>query len=630
MNSNRISGEAGDARAAPGGATAGAKTPLRVLFVEDSGEDEVMMLRALRRDGYAPAHERVQSIEGMRSALTRNPWDVILCDNAIPGFDATSMLQFLRDADLQVPMIIVAGTIDEEAAVAAVKLGAADYILKDRMARLGAAIGSAIDQRRLRRERKQAEDERREFERRFREMLENVELMALTLDRKGSVTFCNNCLLRTTGWRRQEVVGSNWFRRFAPLEGSGSGGVSAADLDGGGFPPHHRSAIRTKRGELREILWSNTILRDPSGEVAGLASIGEDVTDRGRPLDGDRGGDLFRTIFDHAGIGIALVSPGDGRILRCNGSLAEMLGYGVAELCGMTVAAISHPDDLKIEAGLLQRVIDGSAGRFQMEKRYVRRDGGVAWGLHMGTVVRDAEAKPLFVIATVEAISESRPARPDVPEAEQQLHALIDRLNAVREEEARRIARQLHDNLGQQLTSLNIEFSDLEMKLSYTVPKQQRQIARMHSAVGQTLEEVRRITGELRLGQLDVLGLNGAIDWQLGEFTRRTGIRCRVEHLDDATGLSDAQNTALFRILQEALSNVARHAAATEVRVGLEADHGHVTLRVCDNGRGITAAERESKGSLGLLGMRERARLVGGEVAIGGGRGAGTEVAVRI
>lgn len=613
---NRTPEPPGEGRA---GTAAGAGSPLSVLFVEDSAEDEAQMLRALRRDGYAPEHARVQTLEDMRRELTRRRWDVILCDSAIPEFDAAALLRFLEDADLQVPLVIVSGTIDEEAAVSAVRIGAADYILKDRMARLGAAVARAIEQRRLDRERLQAQDERREFERRFRELLENVEQAAVTLDRRGRVTFCNNCLLRLTGWRRQEVIGSDWFSRFAP-----AGRTAGDDLAGGDFPPHHRSQIRTKADGPREILWSNTVLRDASGEVDGLASIGQDVTDRRSALDGP-GGELFCTVFDHAGIGIALIGPSDGRILRCNGSLAGMLGYGVAELCGKTVADVSHPEDLRVEEGLLLGVIEGRAGRYQMQKRYLRRDGGVAWGLHMGTVVRDSEARALFVIATVEALPEPRPAG-----GEPELHALVDRLNSVREEEARRIARQLHDNLGQQLTSLNIEFSDLELKLADLVPRQQRQIARMHSAVGQTIESVRRISGELRLGQLDVLGLSGAVDWQLGEFTRRTGIRCRVNRLDEAADLSDAQNTALYRILQEALGNVARHAAATEVGVSLEAGDGHATLRVRDNGRGITEAELAGRGALGLLGMRERARLAGGRLEIHGRPGAGTEVSVTI
>jgi signal transduction histidine kinase len=152
----------------------------------------------------------------------------------------------------------------------------------------------------------------------------------------------------------------------------------------------------------------------------------------------------------------------------------------------------------------------------------------------------------------------------------------------------------------------------------------------MHSVVDRTIEVVQEISSDLRLGQLDVLGLTAAIEWQLKEFSRRSAIPCKVTRLDEITNLSDAQRTAVFRILQEALTNVVRHAGATEVEISLEAGPDQLVLKVRDNGRGITAAELNDRKAIGLLGMRERAQIVGGAVTITGGAGVGTTVLVTI
>jgi signal transduction histidine kinase len=144
------------------------------------------------------------------------------------------------------------------------------------------------------------------------------------------------------------------------------------------------------------------------------------------------------------------------------------------------------------------------------------------------------------------------------------------------------------------------------------------------------VEVVQSLSSELRLGQLDTLGLTAAIEWQLEEFSRRSGIACKAARLDEITNYSDAQRTAVFRVLQEALTNVARHAHATEVEVSLESGSDHLGLTVRDNGRGITPAELNDRKSIGLLGMRERVQSVGGEIEITGGPGRGTTVRVRV
>jgi signal transduction histidine kinase len=148
--------------------------------------------------------------------------------------------------------------------------------------------------------------------------------------------------------------------------------------------------------------------------------------------------------------------------------------------------------------------------------------------------------------------------------------------------------------------------------------------------VDQTIQSVRKIASELRPAVLDALGLVAAVEWAAEEFEGRTGIKCRLDLPQEDLVIDQERATALFRICQETLTNVVRHAGATEVRVRLAKEEGSLTLRIRDNGKGIDAEQLSSSRSLGILGMRERALLLGGELDISGAPGKGTTVRVRI
>jgi signal transduction histidine kinase len=226
------------------------------------------------------------------------------------------------------------------------------------------------------------------------------------------------------------------------------------------------------------------------------------------------------------------------------------------------------------------------------------------------------------------------PARRTGGSKRNELNRLSLRLETAREEERARVARELHDELGQVLTSLKLEFVWLVDQLRKSEPKPGIQLVnKLQSLTGfieVSIQSVRQIATDLWPAVLDHLGLHEAIQWEATKFEARTGIRCRV-----ASGLNDelpdrTRALALFRILQEALTNVVRHADAGAVRISLRQRGNGLTLVVKDNGRGITQAELSSVNSIGLLGMSERARLLGGRVTIAGTAGRGTTVTVEV
>lgn len=211
----------------------------------------------------------------------------------------------------------------------------------------------------------------------------------------------------------------------------------------------------------------------------------------------------------------------------------------------------------------------------------------------------------------------------------EQLRELSARLQSVREEERTRISRAIHDELGQILTGLKMDVVWLQGHLDPQQPALLAKTQAMSRLIDTTVQMVRRISTELRPGILD-LGLVATIEWQLQEFQTRTGIESTLISPAAETTLNDDGSTAVFRILQEILTNVIRHAQATRLEVMIEETAAFLTLRVHDNGRGITDSEIHSPKSIGLLGMQERARLQAGEVQFHGSPGRGTTVTVRL
>src|SRR6202022_4007055 len=187
-----------------------------------------------------------------------------------------------------------------------------------------------------------------------------------------------------------------------------------------------------------------------------------------------------------------------------------------------------------------------------------------------------------------------------------------------------RLARGIHDELGQAFACIMLESASLIRELPKGAKQQSNRAESIMKLADETIQTVRRISTELRPGILDDLGLMAAVEWAAEEFQSRTGTNCRVDLPEDDLVIDRERATALFRILQETLTNVARHAKTTQVNVRLAKEEGSLVLEVHDNGKGIGKEELSAGRSLGILGMRERALLLGGGFAINGAPGQGT------
>jgi signal transduction histidine kinase len=242
----------------------------------------------------------------------------------------------------------------------------------------------------------------------------------------------------------------------------------------------------------------------------------------------------------------------------------------------------------------------------------------------------DSKNRMAGVIQIIRDVTERKRAEEAIRRNEEQLRNLTAYIQKVSEIERTNIAREIHDELGQALTVLKIDLSWLRKRLLQDQIPMMEKIDAMSTIIDRTIMTVKKISTDLRPGLLDDLGLSAAIEWQSEEFEKRTGIACRIKIEPQEITFDKDRNTALFRILQETLTNIARHAAATEVDVSLQKKDGQIELKVQDNGRGITEEELANPQSFGLMGLRERAILFGGNAVIQGVPGRGTTVTVKI
>jgi signal transduction histidine kinase len=233
------------------------------------------------------------------------------------------------------------------------------------------------------------------------------------------------------------------------------------------------------------------------------------------------------------------------------------------------------------------------------------------------------EGDQTFVIGTVQDITERK-------QSEIEKRELDRRLLSAREEERRRIAREVHDELGQSLTGLKIDLAWVRSKVIGLDERIAEKVDSMDRQVAETLSAVQRISSELRPGILDALGLSAAVEWLVRDFEKRTDIRCQLSIEPEEISVGATPAIDIFRILQESLTNVARHSKASSVRVRLHLTEKDVQLLVVDNGVGISDEHVSSRESIGLIGMRERVQVSGGSLRIHGLPGEGTLVRAAI
>jgi PAS domain S-box-containing protein len=332
-----------------------------------------------------------------------------------------------------------------------------------------------------------------------------------------------------------------------------------------------------------------------------------------------RGADhTYRVFVERMNEGAAVLSS-DHTVLHCNGRFARFLGARLQSVIGSSMLDLVWPDDHpKLDALLRRAAQRNCRGEIRLQSRK-----GAPMSVHLSlNPLRLDSTRAVCLIAS--DLSETKRAEQELRASGEQLRNLTAHLQSVREDERARISREVHDELGQSLTAVKMDLAWLAGRLPQRDGPMLKRIRSTQQLADSIIQSIRRISTELRPAVLD-LGLAAAVEWQVQEFEARSGIRCKVRLLTRQVVASNA-STAMFRIFQETLTNVARHAKATRAEVVLQKQRDRLVLLIHDNGRGFDQADPSLSKSLGLLGMRERAAILGGRVSISSAPGKGTTV----
>lgn len=489
--------------------------------------------------------------------------------------------------------------------------------------------------------RKNAESALRDAEQRYQNLFETMKQGVLHFSASGHILSMNPAGEQILGIDARQLVG----RHFSEA------GLPDLTKDGAPLATHHlpsRTALRTAK-EIRDFvlqsrnartgrpLWLSVDafpqFRPGESKPSEVLSVFQDITAR---VEAESAAaaieDRFRRLVEH-GLEIIGILDSNGVIRYLSPAAERILGYPPGAITGTNAADYLHPDDVP-------RFVDDLATLSQQPGRTIARElrirhlnGSCRF---MQTAATNATHIPALngIAFNAHDVTDQKRFERELIESRDQLRQLAAHVESAREQERARIARGIHDELGQMLSALKLDIEGVALAFPPPNPAHRSKfLARIRNItrnIETTIHSVRRICAELRPSLLDHLGIAAALKSQIAEFQSRTGIRCRCTGLNNDIRLGAEQSTAVFRICQEILTNITRHASATTTRITVSTNAGRFSLRVSDNGRGVQPETVSDPHSLGLLGMRERALAVGGALTIVRRRGGGTMVELRI
>jgi len=479
-------------------------------------------------------------------------------------------------------------------------------------------------------ERREMEQRLRESEERMRAFTTHSPALMCMKDRDGRYRFANDRFLERYNLRPEQVLGRTDAELF-PRRQALAAAAHDAEVLARGEPLQYEERASMADGQ-RVSLVSKFPVFDATGVVTAIGVVASDITDRRvteQALREQR--TLLAEAQKIAGLGSWEWDPDSGRV-SWSEELYRIFGVTAQDVPPSFENYLErlHPEDRQQSGSMVARALIDNRP-FSMLERVVRPGGELRYVRSQGDVVRNERGKPIKVLVACFDITEQRHSESALRQAAQDLHGLTRRLVQAEEAERRRLARELHDRVGQSLSALNINL-DIISRDSQALPPALRQ--RLEDSLGLvdgTLQSIESVMADLRPPLLDEYGLAAALGWHSEEWTRRTGVQVTVTDRtpDAAKGARPEAAVALFRIAQEALNNVLKHAQAKHVRIDVSATDEELVLDVHDDGRGFDprAARR---GRWGMTTMRERAEAAGGQLHVDATPGQGTRIHARV
>jgi PAS domain S-box-containing protein len=651
---------------------------LRILVIEDHPADVEMMLYELNKAGYELEYACVETEADFLHELMK-PYDLILADYTLPQFSGMRALELLQERDLDIPFILISGTIDEEIAVQAIKRGASDYVLKDRLARLGPAIEQAITSRKLRLENKSVEKSLHESEAKFRNLVQQAMEGIILIDEQGKIVEWNKGLEVITGIPRdQALIKPCWEIQFqltppelkTPERYSYLQEIYLRAIETRDAPWFRYAEVqkivrsdgtfrviegRTFPVETEQAFWLCSVIRDVTGNVEAEQEIRRRA-DQAEAL--VRVAGKLTAKLDLESV-LYTVCRETSHALRVQATMVLLYDSGSdlleqrAFYC-LTKASMSKPPSIPLpvfesyappnsvitilpdlgtnkewELTTIQKELDARTAvylRMSHNHRFVGILAVYACGLHRAFSEDELNLLNGFANQAAMAISNAWLFE-QIQKGRDSLQALSRRLVEVQEEERRSIACELHDEIGQALTGLKMLFDTLP-ELTGTVAER---LEMGRSLVVDLIERTRRISLDLRPSMLDDLGLLPALFWHFERCRDQSRLEIDFKQSGMEKRFPASIETAAYRIIQESCTNIIRHAGVNLARIRVWADTDALHIQVEDKGVGFDqqSLRSDSLGG-GLSGMRERAVLLGGSLVIRSTPTQGTTLTARL
>jgi len=645
---------------------------IRVLIIEDSEDDALLLIRQLRRDGYNPIYQIVDTADKVIQALDSQSWDIVISDYILPEFSGLEALKLIQSKGMDIPCIIVSGRITDETAVSAMRAGARDYVMKDNLKRIGSAIERELAEAETRRARRETEAELKDTAEKLRLVTETIrDVFWIGTPGTGEIVYLSAACEEIWGRSRNELLKTPEIilqsvhpdDRTAYLE-------SMKRLAEGKLEVLEYRIIRPD-GSIRWISNHSYPVMDASGKLTMIAGVSRDITRRKTAEETLRKVNRARDVLIK--VNEALIRADDEIellqmvceiITEVGNYQMSWVGYAMQNeslavepvaWAGMEEASLKElsiiANETAAESAPFPRVIH--SGELYVARNIKTDPALSAWrqaaqsaGFESAVFLPLKGEKEIFGILSIYASESDRfdsdelqllswlasdisfgilalRTRVELENAQSELRAMANRLVQLQEEERRSIARELHDEIGQSLTALKLMITQAARS---PLENCQSILQECQPVISELIQQVREMSLKLRPSMLDDLGLLPTLLWYIERYSTQTGIRVNFEHSGLQKQFSQEINTTVYRIVQEALTNAARYAGVPEISLFIRADDTSIHLEVVDRGCGFDPARLGVKASTGLSSMRERAQILGGQLNVESYPGQGTRI----
>jgi len=637
-------------------------TNIKILHLEDSSRDSELIQSIIKDEGILFDYFLAENEQEFISVLETEKIDIILSDYTLPGYSGKEALNLVNEKYSSTPFIFVSGTIGEDSAIEALKNGATDYVLKNKLERLVPAIKRAVNEKELENQRKLAEEALKESQ----EMLQKARKLAQLgiwewKADEGTITWTEE-LYQIAGL--DPTLPAPTYTKQASLYHHMSWLQLRTAIDKAwkkGTPYQLELEILRPDDSVRNVIAFGGPKFDKENKIIGLYGTVQDITERKRAEQEiilankklqsqneetekrsveliiankafHQSEENFRRSISESPLGIRIISI-DGEVIYVNKSLLDIYELNSLEDFKNTSVLKMYTPESYIQHLERKEKRKNGTEISEYEISIKRRNGEIRFIKVWRKEILWNEIRHYQVINL--DITEQKRAEEALKNSQFELRNFASHLQNVREEEKIAIAREIHDDLGQILVALKIELGLFKLKISKENGRTNSEeivskFDALSDLVEKTIKTTRRIMTGLRPEIIDSLGFIEAGKSYVLEFEERHHIACQFETTIQELSINSQQAVALFRILQEAMSNIAKHAKASSVKIQLSTKENKFSMEIIDDGIGFVKNQRIRPDSYGMIGMKERIHLLDGELNISSEPGKGTCVRIEM